>query len=256
MPRIGIGTGIGKSMGMAQIAFSNTLSTSFDGVDEFIDDVGTVSDFSFIQNTGIFSISVWQKLTDFSALDENTYMGNQNGAVNEAGFVYLHENRGGLRTIRMLITRTTGIVIDSVTTNDAITDNDWHNIICTGDGTNVFYYIDNVKQTGSNTFGTLSSGDSTRILQIGRDNNASTLMMDGNLDEISIWNNQLSDAQATEIWNGGAPGDLENHSNRANGVSWHRMGDDDIFPTIIDHFGSNNGTMTNMAANNFQLDTP
>ena len=31
-------------------------------------------------------------------------------------------------------------------------------------------------------------------------------------------------------------------------VSWYRLGDDDTYPTIRDKVGSNNGTMTDMAA--------
>ena len=32
---------------------------SFDGVDDFVGDIGTKSSFSFIQNTGVFTIDAW-----------------------------------------------------------------------------------------------------------------------------------------------------------------------------------------------------
>jgi hypothetical protein len=48
---------------------------------------------------------------------------------------------------------------------------------------------------------------------------------DGLMDEFSFWNVEFSAAQITEIFNGGAPGDLSAHSAAANLQDWYFLGD-------------------------------
>jgi len=72
-----------------------------------------------------------------------------------------------------------------------------------------------------------------------------------------VWNKELSLAEVTEIYNGGAPTNLLAHSAAANLVGWLRMGDGDTFPTLTDNStGGNDGTMTNMEAGDIVNDAP
>jgi len=59
-------------------------SLVFDGVDDYVNNIGTTSTFSFIQNTAVFTINAWVKP---SLLGTAMYfMGNNNGTTNAKGF--------------------------------------------------------------------------------------------------------------------------------------------------------------------------
>jgi len=70
----------------------------------------------------------------------------------------------------------------------------------------------------------------------------------GKMDEITIWDAELSAANVVELYNGGVPVDPSTLSFAGNLVSHWRMGDGDTHPTLIDVVGGHNGTMTNMSA--------
>jgi hypothetical protein len=70
---------------------------------------------------------------------------------------------------------------------------------------------------------------------------------DGNFDETSMWNKELSASDVTALYNSGEPTDLSGVSGL---IGWWRMGDPTgpgTSPTITDQStNSNNATMTNM----------
>jgi len=207
---IGLGLQISKTRPMG--GFSNVFSLLFDRADELLQNIGTVSDFSFIQNTGIFSIHFFMKFTDFTADTSQSFMGNNSGTSGEKGFFILYDNRssmGSPKRLNCTLTMGGGNVISSLSANDIITDNNWHSIGISGDGTNIFFYVDDVKTTGSNTMGTLSTGDSTNILQLGKINNLGSLLFGGNLDNVAVWNSLLTDADYTALHGGGTPIDAK-----------------------------------------------
>ena len=52
---------------------------------------------------------------------------------------------------------------------------------------------------------------------------------EGEIDEVAIWNNSLTQSEVTEIYNSGTPNDLATHSGAAALVNWWRMGEEAIF---------------------------
>ena len=83
----------------------------------------------------------------------------------------------------------------------------------------------------------------------------------GSLDEISIFNTELSASDVSTIYGTGTP----NNISTLNPISWWRMGDGDTYSnpggigewTLVDQgSGGNNGTSVNMGENNRVLDTP
>jgi hypothetical protein len=75
----------------------------------------------------------------------------------------------------------------------------------------------------------------------------------GKMDEIGIFNTELSSSDVTAIYNSGTPLSLSSY----NPISWWRMGDNDTFPTLTDNgSGGNNGTMTNMVSGDIVTDVP
>jgi len=70
---------------------------------------------------------------------------------------------------------------------------------------------------------------------IGR--NAGSYNFEGHIDEFSIWNKNLSDAECLEIYNNGVPNNLNASTMSTNLMHWWRMGElpgPPSFPTIID----------------------
>ena len=75
----------------------------------------------------------------------------------------------------------------------------------------------------------------------------------GNLDNISMWNTALTEANLLEIYNGGVPLDIKSLGSASSLTNWWRMGDpggQSSFPTIKDVKGSVDMTMTNMDSSN------
>jgi len=64
-------------------------------------------------------------------------------------------------------------------------------------------------------------------------------------DETSVWNKELTQADVTELFNGGDPDDLSTHTSVDNLIGWWRMGE-----------GANDATMVAMEAGDLVEDTP
>ena len=74
--------------------------------------------------------------------------------------------------------------------------------------------------------------------------------MNGNIDEVSMFNTELSASEVLGIYNGGSPNNLVSHAGL---IGYWRNGDSGVFPNINDNSSnSNNGTCTNMVSSDFQ----
>lgn len=235
-------------------SFENSSSILFDGVDEYIT-FGNSADFDF-ERTDAFSISVWMKTGQPT---NQVIWAKKSSTTNNPGY-YLHLRVSSRIEGVLRGNGDGGGEINFETTTNIWDDGLWHHVVFTYDGSSdisgVSIYIDNVLQTLVTNQNDLSATMlNTRNFCAGV-LGSSTNEFDGNQDELSVWNKELSVAEVSELWNSGAPGDLSEHSAVANGVSWWRMGDGDTFPTIVDQFGTNNGTMTNMEAGDIVTDVP
>ena len=123
-------------------------------------------------------------------------------------------------------------------------DTNWHHVLGTysGSGNTIKLYIDAslvATRTGAPASLAADIGDAFLIGQV------TTNYTAGNIDEVAIFNSELSASDVTAIYNSGTPESLASF----NPVSWGRMGDGDTYPTLTDNgSGGNNGTMTNMAS--------
>ena len=104
--------------------------------------------------------------------------------------------------------------------------------------------------------GTVTTITSTHSLKIGKYTGGQ--FYEGNIDEVAIFNTELSSSDVTAIYNSGVPNNLNDLSTPP--VSWYRNGDPNgqaSYPTITDDgSASNDGTMTNMIAGDIVEDTP
>ncbi len=228
--------------------WTNTLSTSFDGIDDYVD-MGNNLNF---ERTNAFSISCWFKRTR-SGVSE-FLVAKQDSTSNSRGYTLLipFDDNKVTFVIRNNTALSGRLIVDCTT---AITDTNWHNIIMTYDGSSnvsgINLYLDGNNDTGV-TSGTLSATISnTANFQIGAKNGSNEFS--GNIDEVAVFNSELSQSDVTTIYNSGVPNDISSMSGL---VSFWRMGDGSVYPTINDEIGSNDGTMTNMSSANFVSDVP
>ena len=208
--------GGGGAQGSATPSFQNLNSFEFDGVD---DRLFSTSNYTEINGTQNFSISFWIKPTDTT-----------NAVIWKIG-----KQSGNERLA--CIWRTTGNVDISFNTSsyyyrtlsNSVPLNQWSHIVYTFDGTQSRYqrprvYINGVIVNGTSTGIIVTSSDFNGVLELGGVPSGFGASF---IDEFSVWNNTtLTESQANELYNGGAPSDLNNiASGLIAPTTWFRMGD-------------------------------
>ena len=229
--------------------FSNTLSTYFDGVDDRVEINRTLG-----SGYAELSISTWVKYNNNVATSNKYHpivakigpsFGNsfalqnlRSGASSNGGELYFN-----VQTPNGSFTAFSGVVPSQ---------NVWYNIVGTYDGSNVKIYIDGVLKGTLSASGNINSNNELMMLGDAGYGGYSSIL-NGNLDEVSVYSRGLTQSEVTDIFGQGVPSDV---SSIPNIEAWLRMGDGDTANTIKDNVGSNNGTMVNMNASNFVTDVP
>ena len=233
-------------------AFTNTLSTTFDGTDDFVD-CGNDSSLNFSADDA-FSFSVWFKKGSDSG--SNTVFSKGLGAINYDGYYMF-----ALADYVYFRIRNNSSNFHQIKDNDTHPLNTWVHYLVTYDGSRsasgggLKLYKNGTLLTNVSKSGNFSSGSGQTIANFGIGARIidSAAHFNGNIDEVSAFNSELSASNVTTIYNSGTPNDISAISGL---VSWWRMGDGSTYPQINDAVGSNNGTMTNMSAANFVTDVP
>ena len=228
-------------------SFNNIYSTNFDGVDDYvaIDGIGSILD----SDKG--TISVWAKTSETgssgnyfkSFVDSNNNIALlYNAASNELRLNY----KGG------------GVAITSVSTDAIEGDGLWHHIAGTWDvaGDEIKLYLDGGLQQTTTSLPTFTGTPANSSIG---NNAAGGGYFIGNIDEVSLFNVELTDAQITTLYNEGFPNTVAADTGL---IGWWRMGDGTLtgdpiatFPTIPDDSSNNNsGTMSNMTSTDFEAD--
>ncbi len=213
-------------------SFANTKSIALDGVDDYVD-CGN----AFTSLTS-FSVSAWFKSDDTSSSNQSIISSRINSIGASKGVdIFINNNQ---LYSRIYNNGATEVIV-------AFTDtSSWHQVVLTYDGTTLEMYLDNVSK-GTSTGAYSNSGANWLI---GKWNNGSNFF-NGNIDEVAVFNTELSASDVSTIYNGGEPNDISSLSP----VSWWRCGDGDTSPTLTDNgSGGNDGTMTNFTT--FSTDVP
>lgn len=220
--------------------YSNDYSMNFNGVDECID---TTLDLSGLTK---FTISGWfYRASTTQRLDIS-----QSNLANTNRVKIVRNNNGSIYA-----------VIDSVNQQFSSNNTGWEHLVLVYDGglsnpQRIKMYRNGAALTpiSTPTWPTsLSSIDMN--FKIGLDNGSSTYSQ-GNFDEVSVWAEALTAAQADEIYNSGEPCSLSNHSAFSDLISWWRCGEELNSPTMPDQQGINDGTLINMDETNRDSNTP
>ncbi len=230
-------------------SFTNVYSTEYDGVDDYVD-CGT---FAALNSATALTLSVWFKSSVYTTsgrlvnLEKHVeiYQSNASYGNTQGRFYYkLMGNYGnGFKTLGG--TSASGV--------GNLCDGNWHHLCFVFDNsttTSVVYEDGVAVITDASTTGTLNSASDT--FYIGADPSGANAI-EGNIDEVAVFNSALTPSEIAAIYNSGNPQSLDSYSP----LGWWRMGDGDTYPTLTDNgSGGNNGTMTNMVSGDIVTDVP
>lgn len=232
------------------VTLNNAYSVKFDGVNDYV----TVGNNYGFEHSQAFSISFWVKPDNVAAF--RCMVSKVSNDVNVYGYSLSHTATGAL----YLQMRATTALLLPHTFTSTLTAGVWQHVVLTYTGASNLnaarVYINAV--VGDTPGSAVLSGTwgNANSFNLGNRGAAATFPFVGNIDEVSVYDKALSASEVTELYNGGQPGDLNNYSAYANLLSWWRMGDNDIYPTILDNKGSVNGTMTNQTSADIVSDVP
>jgi hypothetical protein len=209
-------------------SFSNLQSIELDGIDDYVD----CGSFSAYDN-GDLSASIWIKKT---TMGTSEYAIDNSGSSAIAGFSIIFEN--AFRRVRVARrTRTS----DTVTAfaDIGFTLNTWHNIAFTYQDSTRTLKVYNDGVLKSTTIGSASTNSASTNLTIGSYQGTSNHLV-GTMDEVAIWNSELSSTDITSIYNSGVANDISSLSP----LSWYRF--EGAGTTATDSgSGGNDGTLIN-----------
>lgn len=225
----------------------NSYSTNFDGINDHLNG----GDIHLYDITDAFSISMWVKPQNVAATRILFSKASPAAAVD--GYMLRH-NTGGALFLQMRSGTNR-----SHTFASTLTASVWQHLVFTyAGGSNISgasIYLDSVIDSNLPASGGLSG-----TMLVGADfiigNRTSTFHYSGNMDEISVWDKELTQTDVNAIYNSGAPTDLSSHASILNLQSWYRMGDGDTFDVVRDVIGTDDLTMVTMDSGDFELDVP
>ena len=208
---------------------------NFDGVNEYIE---VLNDESLnFERTDSFSSSIWVK---FNNNDINNMIGKYNGTINR-GWVFT-KHTGNIIRLSLQNNGTSNWI--DVRTNGTVSPDIWYNITFTYDGSTTIVgtkiYIDGVLQTYSSQLNNLTNTIlNSSDVKIGV--NDTVRYLNGSIDEVTIYNNELSQQDVTDIYSKGRtlPDLTTIDSYVQNCVSHWRMGENDEYYDYLSFDGIN-----------------
>lgn len=247
--KLGVTGGTGISLPSSTPAFSNTKSIAL-SIDDYVD-MSNPSNLNFDADNP-FTFSVWFKRssdTNAVALFDKSL-----GSPNNNGYIcFIYNNQVYFRI------RQSASLQHQINNNNTHPFNTWVHYVITYDGSRggsasgLNLYEDSVLQTNVSRTGNFATGtaQTSANFSIGSRQSTSDLYFNGTIDEVSVFNSELSASDVTAIYGTGVPTSLASLSP----LSWWRCGDGDTSPTLTDNgTGGNDGTMESFST--FSPDVP
>ena len=190
--------------------YDSLSSFSFDGSNDYFD-IGNPTE---LQLTNNISVSGWFKTSSSSIM--NMFTKRATGVNNwsvymQSGKIYFWVSVDGSSVPVQIISATT------------LNDDEWHFFAGVREGASLKLYIDDLTAvTGAIASGSLTNPNGTVMIGKASVNN---FLWNGNIDELAIWDTNLSSDAVTEIYNSGVPNDLTSLSNASssNLKAWYKM---------------------------------
>ena len=221
--------------------FRDEYSLSFDGTDDNI----SISSTAYDVDGGNISFVFWVKRATTGAVHILMgYTGNEYRSR-----IYFADND----TLR-IESDTNG---DEATVTQNTNDTGWHHWVLSISSGTVTAYQDGVSASVS---GDVNGNNITLDTIAGGGSGGTNLELNGSISEIAIYTTNLSASQVKTLYNSREPYNHKEGIASGDLHAWWRMGDgleNHSGSTIYDmSVNSNNGTMTNMASDDFTGDTP
>ncbi|APX99945.1 LamG-like jellyroll fold domain-containing protein [Lacinutrix venerupis] len=163
-----------------------TRSVYFDGSQDYIDMSNKLN-----LNPSGFTISAWIK-RDAADTGNASIISKRDVAYTEGyDFRIINDNRIQMRWING--------TNQNLTSNTSIPDDEWHHVAAIYNGTRVYLYIDGVLDRSANRNAPIDTDESFNIAAAGK--NTPTQYFRGNIDEVRIWDTELTQAQLQYIMN-------------------------------------------------------
>ena len=224
---------------------NSELCIEFDGVDEYIN----YEDNYNYDTATAFSIAVWVNPNNLAAV---RVLFAKYYSPTSRGFVLRHNVDGALY-LQMRASANRAHTFDT-----ALTAGEWQLLILTYSGSanisGASVYRNAVKGN------TPSSGSLAGTWLYGQDytlgSRDTAFLYAGTMFQHTVWDKELSQAEITELYNGGAPINPKTHTASSSLISYHPLGEGDLLPIASDLQGGFDGTMVNMESDNFIGDAP
>lgn len=189
---------------VADNAGNASSAYTFDGND-YITLPNTKESLSFIQNTHVFTITAFIKVSNLNA--RSTIFGTLNTTAGK-GFCVMYENLDaeyGLKQLRFSSTNgITGQSNKALGAQNTINDNEWHHLAVVGDGKTVRFYVDGLPDGTAKNITLQSTGISSENAMIGATpalggGYATTTPMRGAVDELFVFNRPLTQEEVQKL---------------------------------------------------------
>ena len=255
--KLGITGGTGISLpSSTPPSFQDIYSYQFDGVDDYVD-MSNPSNLNFDADDA-FSISVWFKRS--SDANSVTIVQKSLGSPDFNGYtLFIYQDKVYFRI------RKNASLQHQIISNNTHPFNLWVHYIVTydglrsGSGQGLNLYQDGIKLTNVSRTGNFATGSAqtSANFSVGSLESTSDSFFNGNIDEVAVFNSELSASDITSIYNGGVPNDITSLSP----LSWWRMGESASWNgsnwTLTDQgSGGNNATSQNMIEASRVTDVP
>ena len=225
-------------------SFSNTKSTEYDGMDAYVDCGST----SYLQNLTEFSISIWAKQP--TATSTQCLIGDWN--FNTQGNIALETGTAssGATKLTFYIRELNGTIRITTTQNFVFTENVWNHIVVTFNSGTLDIYVNGIAQGLSVPILPSSLAHNDGTLDIGYFEGLGRNFF-GNIDEVSIFNSELSASDVTAIYGTGVPNDISSLSP----LSWWRFEETSGLTAIDSGTGGNDGVLDNTVVRSTDVPT-
>ncbi len=243
--------------------FSSGSSILFDGLFEYINVDGVLTP---LASTTTGTWSAWVKSDTPKYANSIIAFGDTDLPEPQHVFFYITKT-GQLGAIAMISEYNTTALNrwELITKSPVITKNIWTHVALVHDGNSPAVYV-NGFLVDSNIAGkdktiwmaNLQSLDKGRIGDLNSHDNGEANFFNGTIDEVSLFNADLTANEILEIYSNGKPADLTKHSRYNNLVSWFRMGEapGDTNATIKDIRGGRDGVGVNLEPEDIVDDAP
>ena len=203
---LGLGSSL-SSPAYLNTAYAVTSSVLLDGADDHITINHAVAD--DIKNVG--SMSIWLKNTD--ANQNDTIFNLHTGTSNDNKIAILFINQGGTEAIRFNSRGGSSNTILDHSYAEELQDGDgspaWIHFVATWNRTaNTMAMYINGSKVAQSTNSITSYATTADTIYIGKPGNANNAFFKGNFSSLSLFDETISDASVTTLYNSGKPGDV------------------------------------------------